>query len=453
METLEKPRLPNEEKSVLPGDPLVIDLTSRSSEVVSAAEAQLFIGSVAVGESVEAGPAGQEYTIYDAVKLAAEGDSEARSMVRSNIAADIVERTLKSGHVIKRSLEKDSQGNFKQHGQTTDAIHLNSLRYGSRRSQMRRRYEAETRNKFRLEEADRAGQLDDYYFVVVSRAADDMSEEAMDDEGFFTNTMSMAIQATTLKNGEYELESAFVAGKKTSHSERHDSEIVETFYADLGVDVHGKSATEILDKPLLIHKSLMPDGVIDIVKTLDDLAGGTFFGKAEARQDYRVYRRKCAEREAKFEPRVGAALERLLNEAKDISSPEQASARLGKISAEEMIEQAIVDRTVDSTVFGGPAAFRIEHGRYLYEHGDYEQASLAARSAMLVESSRSCPGGVTNSPNQPGGLGASDSESSDSNGLKDCEFTSVKCPVCGEKNAKTKVVNGKYYHVDKGCHS
>ncbi len=36
---------------------------------------------------------------------------------------------------------------------------------------------------------------------------------------------------------------------------------------------------------------------------------------------------------------------------------------------------------------------------------------------------------------------------------KDCEFVSKKCPVCGEKNAKTKVKDGVYHHVGKSCSS
>jgi hypothetical protein len=38
-------------------------------------------------------------------------------------------------------------------------------------------------------------------------------------------------------------------------------------------------------------------------------------------------------------------------------------------------------------------------------------------------------------------------------GEKDCEFVSKKCPVCGEKNAKTKSKDGKYYHIGKKCAS
>ena len=34
---------------------------------------------------------------------------------------------------------------------------------------------------------------------------------------------------------------------------------------------------------------------------------------------------------------------------------------------------------------------------------------------------------------------------------KDCDFVSKKCPICKEKNAKTKVRKGVYYHIGKSC--
>ena len=50
-------------------------------------------------------------------------------------------------------------------------------------------------------------------------------------------------------------------------------------------------------------------------------------------------------------------------------------------------------------------------------------------------------------------FGGKTNDSSGNNDVKDCEFVSKSCPKCGEKNAKTRVVKGTFYHVGKSCKS
>lgn len=50
-------------------------------------------------------------------------------------------------------------------------------------------------------------------------------------------------------------------------------------------------------------------------------------------------------------------------------------------------------------------------------------------------------------------FGGKVNETSEKSEVKDCEFISKVCPQCGEKNAKTRVVKGTYYHVGKSCKS
>ncbi len=260
----------------------VISLAESSHDHETKRRAAQFIGSLALEHSVESsgGEAGPGMNLLTALRLAREGETEARHMVETNVRTDVIERTIKSGHVATPiELQVDTAGNILQHGQTAKEIQANSLRYASGVPQMRRRTEAETRNMFRLQEQFDQGLLEEYAFVVFSMAADDMSEEQMRDVGFFTATMSCSIQVTTQENGRLLTEPAFVAGAVSPGAPRHDSTTITHIGNMLGADYEDKTATEILDMPLLIHKSLMPNGAIDVVGWYDQAAGLRSLGK------------------------------------------------------------------------------------------------------------------------------------------------------------------------------
>jgi hypothetical protein len=408
-------------------------------------ETAQFIGLVATQEAVVMPEQSTEtYSLMDAIHEAAEGDQAARKLIETNIRTDMIERTMKSGHVSRVDLDVDASGHIMQYGQTTAQIQVNSLRHASQSWQMQERMQAETRNKFRIDEAYQQGQLEDYAFVVISRAADNMDEAQLEKEGFFTETMSWTIQTTTMKDGQLTLESAFVAGKKTWDAERTDDQAVTRLGQALGVDYAGKSATETLDMPLLVPKELMPNGVVDLVKLAED--HDTFFGENRPRQDYVAYKEQCRQREARLNDRVQRAADELIGEAATIRTPRQATERLGKLSALQMVEQAVVDNSIDARVFGVEAAYRIEAARHYYEAGDMERMLQATQAAKVRETSSSCPGGGGGEQNSASTAGESGKGSkSNSSDLEDCDFVSKECPKCHKKNVKTTVRKGKYY--------
>ncbi len=422
--------------------PLVINVAELESDDLMRAKTVQFIGAVALGENVITSEvrSAKAWSLQDAIHEAANGNHEARKMTETNVKTDVVERTLKAGHVIDVPMEIGRDGEIRQYGQSAADIQANSLRFATKDPQMRARTEVETRNMFRIQEALSQGLLEEYNFVVFSRAADDMPESAMQEAGFFTDTMSCAIQKTGLADGQLQVESAFVAGKKSWDAPRHDGETMGRVGDMLGIDLHDKTATQLLDTPLLIHKSLMPNGVIDVVQIYDNAAGDTFFGQAKPREDYVGYGQKCREREASFEPRVQAITRQLIAKAHEINSPQAACTWLNKLSQKEMLEHSIQDKTIDARVFGVEAAFRIEHARYFYERGDMARVEQAVTQAQQVAHSYSCAGGV-------GGEGAAGEEEGESSNSvpDDCEFVSEECPKCHAKKVKTVVKRGKYY--------
>lgn len=381
-------------------------------------------------------------SLYDAIQLAAEGDARARNMIAINVATDVVERTTKAGHITKVTLDVDEAGRIQQFGQSMESVQANSLRYASCSPQMLARTKAETTNSFRIAEYHHQGLLDDYNLVVFSRAADDMAADAMAEAGFFVDTMSVAIQVTTADGQTITTESAFVAGRRSPDDDRHDAQTITQVGRQLGVDIGNKSATELLATPLRIHKSVMPNGVIDIVKLYDDCAGGTFFGEAKPVQDYFAYRALCEQREARFQPLVETITDELIAEAADIDGRVHATARLHQLSQDRMVMQAAFDESINPAVFG-PAAEDIIAARQYIELEDYTRAEAVMRHAQKVAVSSSCPAALRALNGRGEGDGAADGDATSNDDPGDCEFVSKECPKCHKKNVMTKISKGK----------
>lgn len=417
-------------------------------------QAARFIGSCLAGREAEVAYTAAEQmrpieSLYDAIKMVAEtNDLTARRMVTSNVNTDIFERTVKEGLIIEVDLHADEAQRILQHGQYLETVQANSLRRMADASpQMLERTKIEAVNSFRMQKEFQEGRLQDDYFVVISRAPDNMTTEQMAEEGFFTDTMSYAIQATTVKNGRLTTESAFLAGVKSKDGERQDAKAVAGLGDWLGVNLHDMTAAQTLDTPIRVNKKLMPNGVSDLVEVCDDTVGG-FFGSNKPRQNYADYLEQCKEREAFLQPKVQSIVEELVSEAATIQNPVHATQRLHKISEKHMVQQAMFDKQIDPRVFG-PAARHIELGRWYFEQGNIDAGLLQTRKAESTAVSSSCPDGKmrgTDGQSNEGG----DSKSEE---LKDCDFVSAQCPVCKEKPARTKVRKGKYYHVGKGCSS
>jgi hypothetical protein len=394
-----------------------------------------FIGSVIFGQPKMA----EVYTIqqpieslYEAIQLAAAGNQEAVNLIKTNVRTDVIERTIKTGHVMNKvPLIVNEYGKVLQYGQTIDSVQANSLRYAARNPIMRQRVEAETHNAFRIEDLRRRGYFEDYSFVVLSRA------ENMPHEGFFTETMSCAIQVTSKYGDGLAVETAFVSGIATPGGPQHDQATIIEMGRRLGVDLRGKTAAEIIDRPILIPNSMLKNGAIDLVKLYDSCAGGTFFGEHRPRHgyDYLDYLAGCAKRELDFKPRVDKIASKLITEATTITGPLAAVRRLHELSEQNMVEHAVLDHSIDLRVFGNAEAiWHIEQARLAIASGDVKALDEHLDIAKDKAETSSCPGETK------------DAEKQD----QDCEFVSKECPVCKRKNVRTKSTKYKI-SGDCGC--
>jgi hypothetical protein len=85
---------------------------------------------------------------------------------------------------------------------------------------------------------------------------------------------------------------------------RHDLRAVQQILTEWGVaDASRMGMEEILDLPICVPKSLMQNGVTDIVELYDQKVGtDVFFGSSELpRQSYQAQAQLCAEREKNLE--------------------------------------------------------------------------------------------------------------------------------------------------------
>lgn len=434
-----------EQTAEVPEVPLVILVAERAEDewsriraerLIQRANNMLFSDVVEVELIAEDAP----ITLMEAIRAASKGDQEKRNMVAANARTEAIEITYKAGFVTTAELTVNEQGQVLQFGHTTEDVNLNALRFASNHDIIRPRSEAEARNSLRIEDAHRQGLLEDYHFVVFSRCAD-ASDDQLKQLGFFKETKSMAVQATALgDNGNLVLESAFVAGVAHADAERHDQRALTLAGEQYGVDYSGLTDAEIIDRPILIHKSLMPNGVVDVVTVLDlaiESATGqaVFYGEAKLKQDYLEHRTQCSQREAELEDRVQTAVEKLLLEAQEITSPNQATERLNKVVEAEMLEEAALDASIDARVYGQAAAFHVEEARNRIAAGDFMGAQNSLTQAKQVARSSSCPSAMRESGTETSdSANENDPSQNDDAACKEVKNGDrVNCPFCKKK--------------------
>jgi hypothetical protein len=440
------------EHNTTAAEPVAHELTALSSERFSRAKAERFIGVVAT--SAEAGiihETGQPMSLWESSRRAARGEFEALQSMCMNVRGDVIERSIKKGHVTRTTQKVDIEGRTIQHGQSGRSIQANSLRFASQNPKMLPRTKAETRNLFRIEDAKRQGLLKDHYVVVPSRPADNMSEAEMHAEGFFVDTMSIALQATTEgANDEIITETAFVAGKRHRHAPRHDAELVAGLGQQIGIEVGELTAAQGIDRAWLVPKHLMPNGVIDLVRLADE-SMGTFFGEDRPAEDYLTHLDKCRQREAELESTVQEIVARLIAESNRFQTPLDATRRLHELSEAALVQRALYDEAIDTTVFGIESAGYLQAARYYLEQGDMGMVDRFMTKAISTADSNSCPGGGIKSLENGNASGKHNGTSSSES--ENCEFTSKKCPLCGKGNVRTvvkRLPSGKK-HISGSC--
>lgn len=438
---------------------VVLSELAEDVELKEQAHRSLRLGSIAVASEVEVGeesvPKDKAQTLQEAIEDAYKGDLKAKEIVRINARTDVIERTQKAGHVTRPiKLHRDSENEIHQYGYKMKRVIINAWHHATDQPEMKPRVIAENNNVFRLHNEIVKGNLEDACFVEMSLAADNMSKAAMDQVGFFTDTMTCMIRITYMQDGEIYMQNAMLAGVKKPGGERHDRRGIAAIAQEQGIDLdfENMSSTETLDTPFLVRQDgRTPEQVLlGLVKQYDKGAG-TFFGEDKPQGDYEQVVIDSAKLEEDFECKVESITNDLINHATFINSPKDASRLLNKVSAKYMLEQAVVDRRIDAMVFGGPAAADLELARMYHQQGNNKLATEAANRALKKETSSSCPGGVSKKygleiddlGNVVKVLEEPEKLNGDGDGDGPFEFN---CPKCKHKNDRRKEADGWVYN-------
>jgi hypothetical protein len=383
----------------------------------------------------------QPMTLMEAAKQAAEGNPEALQFVRKNALADYTERAYKSGHVVTADFSVNNNNQLVQHGQTAEEMFINGSRHMAH-PVLLERSKIEAHNGQRQQYYYETGLLKDFAMVTFSLVPDVITPKEAKKAGYFTETMSYAIQLVTEENGRVIVQSAFVAGADSPGAPRFDKQVVAKTALNFGVDYSGADTEEILSRPALIHKSLLPDLVVTLVQNGDEKTG-RFFGRPHVGGgDYQAHLTECQRRETNAESLVEEfVVKPLLAAAPWFTHPTDANKYLDQLNDKLLKQTVFNDESIDSNVLGAIATSHVEQARLHYSNGDFRRMKHAILEAQRIGSSSSCPTAYKLK------LEFEDYSESDEDSSKPeiCEFISKECPKCHAKNVPTTSVkrNGK----------
>ncbi len=418
-----------------------------------------FLGGVALhGVEVETSGGPEKpntSSLMAATQLAALGDEQARKVVARNVATDIAERLFKAAHQTTVTMRMVN-GHLEQDGRLLTDIHRNTLEHTVLIAEMMRRTKYELTNAMLFERLHRAGLLRDYDAIVFSPSSTEMSAAQKKDYGLFADTESCSIQLLMAEGNDVTLQTAFVAGKRSPDSDRHDLGAIQQLAAERGLEVDTSDGSGVLSHVFLVPKTDVAN-VADIVRWYDDAAGGTFYGLDLPRQDYLAYAQACEERSSDFGGMVESITEQLLAEAHDFRTPLEAILRLDELSEQYSVEHAVRDGSIDAAVFGETAAMHIEEARFFMQQGQYDRAEESLSMAQQTAESSSCPlfkSSDTTTAKGPDGAGGNNEEGAGEKKWGNCPYCKAKVFIdpCAKKiscwDCTATVINGKV--ISKG---
>lgn len=371
----------------------VIDVAT-SSEFKHAPEvAAEFIGTLVTREHVGV----EEVKIYtpqttlDKLRLAEVGDAEATLSVAANVHSELVEWARKTKNIMSSRSQLKQDGQVSQSGHDWRDVQANTILRRKDSSLLQARAPIETVNNFRMELAIQNGALADYWFVASSLVPGHFTADQAEKEAFFAEEMSASIQATTLDAYGVLTECAFVAGADNRDAPRFDIATMKAVYAELGINVSGCTTEEILARPLLIHKSMMPNGVSDFVKLYDKHAGeGRFFGVKGATGEYDNFAEFCFDREREFDELTSIITEKLIDERHTFNVPEDVVRRISQLAKHNLVDWAKTDLSIDPRIFGYEAANFLQQVREHLEHGNVQEANKLMKKAHQTAKGGAC---------------------------------------------------------------
>lgn len=380
-----------------------------------------FMGAVALASSVERQQQTTTPSLMEAIDRTVYGESaEAEALVDINVGTAVSEACFKKDHVTRIAMHLNQDGELVQFGQTMTQFQHNSL---TLRPERHPKLEAVTRqealNGHCIEDLAKQGFLEDYWFVVSSLVPQDVPEADLGEkgDGYFLHSLTYVNQATTQQGNEVITESAFSAGTdapenasfETRIAKRHDIETISRVRQRLGLKPI--TSTEEALEGILVHKSLMPNGVVDFMRMCDEEAD-VVLGRNVLRDDT-FYTNLLAESIAKEESLADvkqAVKVDLLARAGAFQDPMEPIQLLWDLTKKHSVRSAKTNLYIDPRAFGAEAVAQVEESRYRYSIGDYIGAEMAIREALKSATITGCGGGSSKEKDANG----NDTDSEDS---------------------------------------
>lgn len=383
------------------GRPLAITMSEMEGFTESERRFHKLLGSVAMQGSVERPQdSGEKMTILEAIRAAREGSTQAESMIDINIATAVTEACFKYDHITKVAMRLNDSGDLMQFGQTMQEMHFNSIVYRqNRHAKLQDVTKIEALNGHCIEDAARAGLLKDYYFIADSLVPQDVPEKDLKDEGYFLNTLTFVTQATTAEDGVVTTESVFSKGTAAHESARFHKRIDKRFDLEAVSRVRQRlglspvTTTEEALRGIFVHKSMLPNGVIDYKRMIDEEAHSVAGVSLKTDDYYEQLAPRSKEREESLERTKQLVKEALLEQARTLKTPMEAVQCIGDLVHEFTVISAVDNHHIDAYIFGKQAAQQIEETRYRMSIGDVVGAQLALREAVRVAVISFCGGG------------------------------------------------------------
>lgn len=393
------------------GQPLAMTMSEAEGFAESERRFRKLLGSVAMQGNVERShDSAEKMTILEAIRAAREGSCQAEAMIDINVATAVTEACFKYDHITKVAMQLNDAGELIQFGQTMQEMHFNSIAYRQNRHvKLRDVTSIEALNGHCIEDAAKTGLLRDYYFIADSLVPQGVPEDDLKDEGYFLNTLTFVSQATTAEDSVVATESVFSKGTAADESAgfaqrmaaRFDLEAVSRVRQRLGLSPI--TSTEEALQGIFVHKSALPNGVIDYKRMIDEEAHMAAGVPLKTDDYYEQLAPRSKQREQSLESAKQMVKEALIAQAHTLKTPMEAVQRIWDLTREFTVIAAVDNHYIDARIFGEQAAQQIKESRYYTSVGDPIAAQLALREAVRVAIVTGCGGGSAGRRAKKGG--------------------------------------------------
>lgn len=381
-------------------------------------EAQLryaqWAGALALGATAEVSEVQKKTNILEVLRLlnstegSLEDKEEAEKWLDANIGTAVFEALFKEGYVSEIYMDLAADSEPSQYGQSNDSIYNNGARLRPNRHPLLQAItDIEGLNRHRIEVACEKGILNDHYALVWSLVPGEVPEKDLGPEGdgYFTDDMTLSVQATTVENGRLKVEAGFVRGVEaardddfaTRQAKRHDFKALANLCKHIG-QTPPRTAAEALNMIWFVPKTLMPNGVVDPMRWFD-LAADETLGRTAAHNldSYLNLKRESRRKEDSVEEVKQKVREDLLVVEDQLEDPIDAVLLMWEFIKKHALDNSYTNLKINPGVFGQEAAPEILLARYYLAQGQVELAQQHKEKASKVATVSGCGGGASKS--------------------------------------------------------